>query len=1585
MLVRDFPDDFCPENAVCLRLTNLGLGPATSMEQDVNFGAFGHSNGSAGNDAARGRRLCLIEDVAQQRGSDREGLARLGFRVEAYSVAEDGLNALLREDFDAAIVNFTAPAQGMGGPELIRLIRSCGHPQRSQLPVIAVVSAKQLGHGAKFVQLGVSDVMADPLDLSQLESKLKALCGPQVQVVEPPATALKFDQIGRPDLGGQYLESGSKREPLAPTQTQRVTDSAWPNDSVVVAMKQKQNPLQGASIDSLDGEKRGLLERWGDKILQRLAKSQDEELSSINVQSTGVPSVGAREKAISDALKNLGQPPASRQMPAAVSANPTPKSVPPSPSPKAVRESVRVPVARPAQSPVRPAASSPRPVAQVSATKKTYVSPVNWRGSTSARPAPKAPAVARKTSAVASAGGAGRTTASDVKLTPAEKNKVYERVRNLISTAREGSDDDKTPRKRISKTLRVCFLEDSCTSSHAIREMLGESGHEVDHFSIPEEALDALKEKEYDLLLASEVETIGTMDCHALIRALRASTTVKNSLPIIVLTANGDRDNIRAFIASGANEVIVKPVDGKKLNDQIQTVVTVQRMPVRATKKSLNVCFLEDSCTSSHAIREMLGEAGHQVDHFSSAEEALDALSEKKYDVLLASQIVALGGMDCEGLVATLRRSTNPRARSLPIVVITANSDPRNLEKFYLAGSSDVVVKPVEGNELNARIRDVVRSASGSTPVVQPAINFKICFLEDSCTSSHAIREMLGNEGHEVDHFSSAEEALDALMEKNYDVLLSSQIVALGGMDCIGLLRTIRTSKNPAKRALPVVVITANADPSNIESFFQSGANDVIVKPIEGKMLNQRISQTVTTKRETPEISPPSAPRNLRVCFLEDSCTSSHAIREMLGEAGHEVDHFSTTEEALDAFGEKDYDLLLASQIPTIGGMDTEALVRTIRGAGKRQKPIVVLTTDASTQNRVAFQAAGANHVLIKPVKPDLSDKLRAVVEGRSEVPARIPAAGSAPAAAKAPAPAPVRVPKFLKVCFLEDSCTSSHAIREMLGESGHEVDHFSSPEEALDALMEKRYDVLLASQIVALGGLDCEGLITTVRSASKKDRQGMPIVAITANGEPANLQVFRNAGADDVVVKPIEGNLGERLKTVIRTRPPGGRRPNLRVVGSKRSQATALPSAPSQPQPSLQDALTKLGKPASAQQPNAPAAQPRKQAPPPPAKGLSLSDLLDSKPSPLPAPAVAERSSLDRKIIFGLVGIGIFAVVASTWHHFGEHVPVSVVTADAGSIFDSISAPGRVESKRKVNLTTSMPGQITKVVAKEGDKVRRGDVLASLDERTAAIELQRAQARLESAKREVALTERTLDRLVRALQMGAVSRQMAEDAEAAVHASRAKQRVAQEEVNAAQLAAERLNITAPFDGTVTVSYAVEGLWAEPPGPLFTIVDMGQREVEVRVATEDSARLSVGQPVALTSDAFPGQQWNEQIVRIAPAASRETGTGNTVSVYISLGPDSPPLRYGQQVDAQIRTSMSNNTVRVPYNAITVRNGRSMVAVIDEGRAHFIPVVTGIESNSHVEILEGLRAGQEVIVITNEVFEGAAVEAIEIHG
>jgi RND family efflux transporter MFP subunit len=204
------------------------------------------------------------------------------------------------------------------------------------------------------------------------------------------------------------------------------------------------------------------------------------------------------------------------------------------------------------------------------------------------------------------------------------------------------------------------------------------------------------------------------------------------------------------------------------------------------------------------------------------------------------------------------------------------------------------------------------------------------------------------------------------------------------------------------------------------------------------------------------------------------------------------------------------------------------------------------------------------------------------------------------------------------------------------------------------------------------------------------------------------------------------------------------------------------------------------------------------------------------------------------------------------------------------------------------------------------------------------------------------------------------------EEAEVELRSAKAREAIVEEEVRTAKLSLENPRIVAPFSGTITARFVEVGQWVVPSETLFTLIDEKQREVEVQVDAADSGGIAVGQTVTLSSDAFPNLEWNESVTRLA-AATSNVGNANTVSVYISLGNNAPSLRFGQQVDADIRTAWNPNALKLPFGAITNRGGKSYVATIQNGKVHFVEVVTGIEDFSHVEILQGVNVGQSVIL------------------
>ena len=334
------------------------------------------------------------------------------------------------------------------------------------------------------------------------------------------------------------------------------------------------------------------------------------------------------------------------------------------------------------------------------------------------------------------------------------------------------------------------------------------------------------------------------------------------------------------------------------------------------------------------------------------------------------------------------------------------------------------------------------------------------------------------------------------------------------------------------------------------------------------------------------------------------------------------------------------------------------------------------------------------------------------------------------------------------------------------------------------------------------------------------------------------------------------------------------------------------------------------------------------------------------------------------------LVSIGI--IVWSLWSYVNKNevVSVDITRVSKGTLHQTINVPGRVVSKLNVNVSSSSSGQIIEVKVIEGQKVEKGKTLVRLENEEAVSDIKRAEGNLLSAKEETALANKTLKRMRRALTLGAISQQQMEEAEASLKSAQAKENVAKESRKTAQLSLDKLSVVAPFDGTVTAKFAQIGQWITPSDTVFTLTDLSQREIEVKVDSADSNSISVGQTVFMTSDAFPDKTWTESVRRIASAASKNDGT-NTVSVFISLGRNSPTLRMGQQVDAEIRTFSRNNATKLPISAVITRNGKSWVGTIRDGRVHFVSIDTGMEDLTHVEVLSGLSSMQEIIIPKGE--------------
>jgi len=418
-----------------------------------------------------------------------------------------------------------------------------------------------------------------------------------------------------------------------------------------------------------------------------------------------------------------------------------------------------------------------------------------------------------------------------------------------------------------------------------------------------------------------------------------------------------------------------------------------------------------------------------------------------------------------------------------------------------------------------------------------------------------------------------------------------------------------------------------------------------------------------------------------------------------------------------------------------------------------------------------------------------------------------------------------------------------------------------------------------------------------------------------------------------------------------------------------------------------------------------------------------------------------------------------LLAIVGFTVHQSRKNV-VTVQTGKAQrlDLASVVSASGEIKPKTYVNIGANAFGKITKLYVKEGDRVRKGQLLAQLENVQSAADVNATQASLDvagtdavaadagmrtamadlnRAKSDAERTKLDWDRAQGLYQEALIARSEYDNRKNAWEAAQAG--LAQAQARLAQMKAQkdsadrrisqsRANLTrvsdvlrkttyaAPFDGMITNlpvregETVVIGIQNSPGSTLMSIADMSVITAEVKVDETDIVNVKLGQPAEVTIDAIPKKNFkgvvteigNNAIVRSTGlATSQQTSASQEAKdfkVVVTLQEPPENLRPGLSATAKITTAVRNNVLTIPIQALTVRvqaelqpeNDRKGsveaaapqneaakakdrekeeiqgVFVIRNRKAEFMPVDTGITGTTDIEVLKGLKDGDEIV-------------------
>ena len=311
--------------------------------------------------------------------------------------------------------------------------------------------------------------------------------------------------------------------------------------------------------------------------------------------------------------------------------------------------------------------------------------------------------------------------------------------------------------------------------------------------------------------------------------------------------------------------------------------------------------------------------------------------------------------------------------------------------------------------------------------------------------------------------------------------------------------------------------------------------------------------------------------------------------------------------------------------------------------------------------------------------------------------------------------------------------------------------------------------------------------------------------------------------------------------------------------------------------------------------------------------------------------------------------------------------VTVKTASAERGAIRGVVHATGIVSPAPGAELVVIAPeaARIEEITHAAGERVKRGDLLVRFEIPASAAEVQkeeaevaRAEAGLENARAAQTRARELFDRGVAARKEVEEANHAAADAQAALAQARAA-------LKAAQTVERRATVRATFDGVVAKRSHNPGdlVEAAASDPVLRIVDPDRLEIVAAVPLTDAPRVQVGAPARMVS-AATGAADVELTVK-SGATAVEPGTA-TVPVRLGFV-RSIPIPVGTPVQVDIAAQEHRDVVIVPTAAVVREGDEAAVFVVSDGKAHRVPVETGLTDKTNIEIVAGIAAGDAVIV------------------
>ncbi|MBM4134896.1 MAG: efflux RND transporter periplasmic adaptor subunit [Nitrospira sp.] len=370
--------------------------------------------------------------------------------------------------------------------------------------------------------------------------------------------------------------------------------------------------------------------------------------------------------------------------------------------------------------------------------------------------------------------------------------------------------------------------------------------------------------------------------------------------------------------------------------------------------------------------------------------------------------------------------------------------------------------------------------------------------------------------------------------------------------------------------------------------------------------------------------------------------------------------------------------------------------------------------------------------------------------------------------------------------------------------------------------------------------------------------------------------------------------------------------------------------------------------------------------------------------------------------VVLALAGLVVFRLTSSGAKpdaKKGRVITVGIGTPIRQDLDVRLTFTADIEPDQQINVFSRVDGYIAKFHVDEGDYVKAHQLLVEIDHTDYIHAVNRAKANLAAAKADVLRQEAnirnaklTLDRMQKLIKDQFVSQQDLDNAQvnydmALAQIESVRAQVKQMEV-ALQQAETNLTysyIRAPFAGyiaerTLDTGASVTGATASTSTTargILTLQHIDTVRTMIEVVEKDVPLIKIGQKAEVRAEAYPNRVFNGQVTRIVQALNRGT---RTMTVEVDLPNKDLALKGGMFARVEILVGMHPNAIQIPIDALTKLEEAQYVYVVQDGKAHKMPVGVGVRSGNMIEITEGLAGTEQVIVSGKDlVGEGTPVQ------